>query len=77
MRHCRDDVEAWLHLVAHGEVATSVVSYSQDAANAALADLRVGRTAGAAILVPGLGDRYQPMPKRRVSQDLTSRVRPP
>ena len=50
----RADGEAYLRLVAHGEVATSVVPYPLEAANAALADLRAGRIEGAAVLLPGL-----------------------
>ncbi|MFC4933050.1 zinc-dependent alcohol dehydrogenase family protein [Massilia sp. GCM10023247] len=50
----RADGEAYLRLVAHGEVATSVLPYPLEAANTALADLRAGRIAGAAVLLPGL-----------------------
>jgi propanol-preferring alcohol dehydrogenase len=50
----RADGEAYLGLVAHGEVATSVVPYPLEAANVALDDLRAGRIDGAAVLLPGL-----------------------
>ena len=50
----RADGEQFLRLVAHAEVATSVVPYPLAAANEARADLRAGRIDGAAVLVPGL-----------------------
>ena len=50
----RADGETYMRLVARGEVATSIVPYPLEAANAALAGLRAGRIAGAAVLVPRL-----------------------
>lgn len=49
----RADGEAFLQLVAGGQVRTSAVAYPLRAANEALADLRAGRFDGAAVLVPG------------------------
>lgn len=49
----RADGEAFLQLVAGGQVRTSPVAYPLRAANEALADLRAGRFDGAAVLVPG------------------------
>lgn len=50
----RADGEAYLRLVGHGEVTTSVVPYPLAEANTALADLRAGRVDGAAVLLPAL-----------------------
>jgi propanol-preferring alcohol dehydrogenase len=48
----RADGENFFRQVAHGEVATTVVRYTLEDANAALDDLRAGRIDGAAVLVP-------------------------
>lgn len=50
----RADGEAWFAAIADGGVATTVVPYALEAANAALADLRAGAIDGAAVLVPAL-----------------------
>lgn len=51
----RADGEAFFRQVAHGEVATTVVTYPLARANEALDDLRAGRIEGAAVLLPGAG----------------------
>jgi len=46
----RADGERYFGAVAHGEVATSTVTYPLDAVNEALAALRAGRIEGAAVI---------------------------
>ena len=48
----RKDAEEFLAFVGTTHIETSTTRYPLDQANAALADLRLGRFSGAAVLIP-------------------------
>jgi len=65
----RQDGRAFLELLAHTPVTTSVRPYPLTEANAALDDLRRGRIEGAAVLVPGYRSPASGPPATAPSRD--------